>query len=98
MEADLQFHALLAAATGNPVFQLVLAPIQELLIESRRRTVGRFGAGLAYQHHAKILAAVEAGQPAAAAAAMREHLAVNLQHLTKLASPPSAGVGKKRLP
>jgi DNA-binding FadR family transcriptional regulator len=82
VKADLEFHAALAEATGNPMFAVVLAPIQELLIESRRRTLGRYGAELAHGHHAKILAAVEAGSPDAAAQAMREHLEVNLQHLT----------------
>ena len=36
VKADLEFHALLAEATGNPLFGIVLTPIQELLIESRR--------------------------------------------------------------
>jgi DNA-binding FadR family transcriptional regulator len=81
VEADLEFHAALAAATGNPLFQTVLAPIQQLLIESRRRTLGRYGSALAYRHHGKILAAIEAGDSAAAAAAMREHIEVNFQHL-----------------
>src|SRR5262249_24395747 len=43
VKADLEFHATLADATGNPLFQVVLAPIQQLLIESRRRTLGRYG-------------------------------------------------------
>src|SRR5262249_57687735 len=61
VKADLDFHATLAEATGNPFFQTVLAPIQQLLIESRRRTLGRYGSEIAYRHHGKILAAVEAG-------------------------------------
>jgi DNA-binding FadR family transcriptional regulator len=83
VKADLEFHAALAEATGNPLFAVVLAPIQELLIESRRRTLGRHGAELAHAHHARILAAVAAGDAAAAGRAMREHLEVNLQHLAE---------------
>jgi len=86
VQADLRFHAILADASGNPVFQIVLQPIHELLIESRRRTVGRFGSQLAHAHHAKILDAVRLGDSAAAAAAMQEHLQVNSEHLKNLTS------------
>ena len=71
VKSDLAFHAVLAEATGNPLFGMVLAPIQELLIETRRRTLGRHGAALAHDHHALILDAVRAGDPAAAERAMR---------------------------
>ena len=87
VKADLQFHAVLAEATGNPLFGLVLAPIQELLIETRRRTVGRHGAALAHEHHARILDAVRAGNPAAAAEAMRAHLEANYRHLSDEPDP-----------
>lgn len=81
IQADLHFHAVLAEASGNPLFGLVLAPIQELLIESRRRTLGSHGAQLAHEHHAAILAAVRAGTADAAAAAMQHHIEANYQHL-----------------
>ncbi|HWG41771.1 MAG TPA: FadR/GntR family transcriptional regulator [Gemmataceae bacterium] len=81
VNADLMFHATLAEATGNPFFQIVLTPIQQLLIESRRRTLGRYGSEIAHQHHAKILAAIESGDAGAAAQAMREHIEANFQHL-----------------
>jgi GntR family transcriptional regulator, transcriptional repressor for pyruvate dehydrogenase complex len=82
VRADLEFHAVLADASGNPLFGIVLAPIQELLIESRRRTLGRHGSALAHRHHAAILAAVEARDAEAAARAMRGHLEANFQHLS----------------
>ena len=85
VRADLDFHAVLARATGNPLFQVVLAPIQELLIESRRQTLGRYGAEIAFRHHARILAAVEAGDAGAAEQAMREHIQANFQHLNDVA-------------
>jgi DNA-binding FadR family transcriptional regulator len=87
VQADLEFHALLAEATGNALFGIVLAPIQELLIESRRRTLGRHGAELAYRHHVAILTAVRATDAEAAARAMREHIEANFQHLAE--EPPS---------
>lgn len=81
--ADLKFHATLADATGNPLFQTVLAPIQKLLIESRRRTLGRYGSLLAHAHHARILEAIRRQDSAAAAAAMREHIEANFRHLNE---------------
>ena len=51
----------LAEASDNPFFGLVLASIQELLIECRRRTLDRHGSALAHEHHAAILSAVAAG-------------------------------------
>jgi GntR family transcriptional repressor for pyruvate dehydrogenase complex len=84
VQADMDFHAVLAEATGNPLFQTVLAPIQQLLIESRRRTLGRYGAALAHRHHARILAAVRQRDAAAAGEAMREHLEANFQHLRQV--------------
>lgn len=83
VQADLEFHAVLAEASGNPLFNLVLSPIQELLIESRRRTLGRHGAQLAHAHHAAILAAVRAGDETGAAEAMRRHLQMNVRHLSQ---------------
>ena len=90
VKADLAFHAILAEATGNPLFGMVLAPIQELLIETRRRTLGRHGAALALDHHALILDAVRAGDPAAAEGAMRAHLEANFEHLSENPGPAEA--------
>lgn len=87
VKADMDFHGTLAEATGNPLFALLLAPIQELLIESRRRTLGRYGAARAHDHHARILEAVAAGDPEAAARAMRAHLEANLSHLAQVGEP-----------
>lgn len=84
VKADLQFHATLAEATGNPLFQVVLAPIQELLMQSRRRTLKRYGVDLAFQHHARILAAIQANDSIEASAAMRVHLEANFQHLREV--------------
>src|SRR5262249_7203031 len=80
-KADLEFHCTLADASGNPVFAVVLSPIQELLILSRRTTLGRYGSQIAFEHHAEILTAVSRRQADRAAAAMRHHLQANLEHL-----------------
>ncbi|MFO0964487.1 MAG: FCD domain-containing protein [Gemmataceae bacterium] len=81
VKADLEFHALLAEATGNPLFHVVLAPIQELLIKSRRLTLGKYGADIAVAHHRLILDAVRRRDSAAARAAMLQHMRLNLEHL-----------------
>jgi GntR family transcriptional repressor for pyruvate dehydrogenase complex len=83
IRADLDFHAVLAEASGNPLFGVVLAPMQELLIQSRRRTLAQHGSRLAWEHHGVILAAVRAGDPVAAEAAMRRHLETNAEHLSR---------------
>ena len=83
IRADLEFHALLAEASANPLFGMVLAPIQELLIESRRRTLGRHGARLAHEHHGAILDAVRLQDEAGAVEAMRRHLELNVRHLAE---------------
>jgi GntR family transcriptional repressor for pyruvate dehydrogenase complex len=90
VQADLDFHSTLAEATGNPFFQIVLAPIQQLLIESRRRTLGRYGSEIAFRHHAQILAAVEAGDAEAARRAMRQHIEANFQHLRQVEDEASS--------
>ncbi|MBM4067975.1 MAG: FadR family transcriptional regulator [Planctomycetes bacterium] len=98
VKADMEFHAILAEATGNPLFQLVLAPIQELLIESRRRTLGRYGSKLAHGHHARILEAIRGGDAAAAEAAMCEHLRANVSHLSGLGQASASAAAPRARP
>jgi GntR family transcriptional repressor for pyruvate dehydrogenase complex len=87
VRADLEFHSILAEASGNPLFGLVLAPIQQLLIESRRRTLGRHGAQLAFEHHAAILDAVRRQDELGAIESMRRHLEVNVRHVAGEVAP-----------
>jgi DNA-binding FadR family transcriptional regulator len=81
VQSDLEFHAVLAEASGNPFFGMILAPMQELLIQSRRRTVGKYGARMAYDHHAAILDAVRRRDEASAIEAMRNHLEIAIHQL-----------------
>jgi DNA-binding FadR family transcriptional regulator len=95
--ADLAFHLTLAEATGNPLFQVVLTPIQELLIESRHRTLGLYGIGLAHDHHAAILAAVERQDAPAAMRAMQAHMEANMQHLDEIGQVNKEPTGQTTL-
>jgi GntR family transcriptional repressor for pyruvate dehydrogenase complex len=83
-----RFHALLAESTGNPIFGLLLQPLAELLIQSRRKTLSQFGADLAAEHHARILDAVARRRAKAAAAAMEMHLRTNAEHLARFDGSP----------
>ncbi|MFN8858514.1 MAG: FadR/GntR family transcriptional regulator [Planctomycetaceae bacterium] len=84
VKADGDFHATLAEAAGNPFFSLVLAPIHDLLTESRLQTLRRYGASIAWQHHQRILEAIRAQDADEAARAMEEHLTVNSRHLSEI--------------
>lgn len=74
VEADVRFHELLAEATGNPVFSVLLKTLGGLLGDSRRRTIRVAGVEPALIGHREILAAVERRDAAAAEEAMRRHL------------------------
>ncbi|MBN2580446.1 MAG: FadR family transcriptional regulator [Pirellulales bacterium] len=74
VEADLCFHNLLAEATGNPVFGLLLKALVELLRRSRRKTLARTGKQRALTGHGEIYQAVRRGHPEQARAAMLRHL------------------------
>ena len=72
--ADVRFHGLLAGASGNPLFGLLLATVAGPLSESRRRTISRTGARRAADGHARILARVRARDPEGARREMLTHL------------------------
>jgi GntR family transcriptional repressor for pyruvate dehydrogenase complex len=73
--ADVAFHAVIAAATQNPVYGILLGSIADMLVEVRRA-----GARLpdtaqkAYRHHTAIYERIRAGDRIGARQAMQEHL------------------------
>jgi len=78
--ADDAFHAAIAAATGNPLIQRFVDFLAHQFSETRQltwapdsRQAGK--AGAAQAEHQALLAALEAGDPAAAARAARAHVA-----------------------
>ncbi len=73
VEQDLAFHEILVTSTDNPVFRIMLAPLTELLRQSRKRTIRR-GIDRVIRGHGEILAALRKRHPEAAAQAMYRHL------------------------
>lgn len=75
---DLEFHQLLARASGNPVFEMILATLGRLIVTSQRQTDPQAGQGTADTHRS-ILRAVAAGDAVAfplywmAATSVRTH-------------------------
>ncbi|MBI3741477.1 MAG: FadR family transcriptional regulator [Chloroflexi bacterium] len=75
IEADLNFHRALAAATQNPFIPILIDSIVDLLRDQRTR-IAQVKGGLARGqfHHKKILRAIEQRDANAARDAMRAHL------------------------
>ncbi|PYI66909.1 FadR family transcriptional regulator [Arthrobacter livingstonensis] len=77
MARDFDFHQAVAGASGNPFFTDTLAGLGPAMISMPRHRLdagGAHGLGAVAAEHEAVLAAIEAGDPVAAAAAMRTHL------------------------
>ncbi|RAN78804.1 GntR family transcriptional regulator [Bacillus sp. SRB_336] len=77
MARDFDFHQAVARASGNPFFADVLAGLGPAMISMPRHRLdaGRANSlGAVAVEHEAVLAAIEAGDAIAAAAAMRTHL------------------------
>ncbi len=73
--ADIAFHAVLADATQNPLFGVLLASMAEVLLELRLTAARLPDTQLrAQRHHEAIHAAVRAGSAGGARKAMRDHM------------------------
>jgi DNA-binding FadR family transcriptional regulator len=83
VEADVEFHRVLAEATGNAIFVFLLDALGELLRKSRQRTIGRSGIEPAVAGHTAVLQAVQKHNVKAARAAMAEHVQASLRDLAR---------------
>lgn len=74
--ADISFHLSIAKATKNALFPALLTPIVEVVVRGIYDSVATFRDGMrgGNQGHQRILAALESGDPDAAAAAMGDHM------------------------
>jgi DNA-binding FadR family transcriptional regulator len=84
IEADKRFHTLLAQASGNPLYGIVLDALAHLLYDSRRLTLHAGGAEVPAAAHGAIVEAIRRGDPKEAAAAMLRHLDRTGADITRL--------------
>lgn len=91
-ELDLQLHALLARATGNPLYTLLIDAFRQLIAASMQEGIERWSASPELRRvqdlHENIVAAVVARDPGAAAGAMAQHFD---DALIKILAPIVAG-------
>jgi len=86
-DADVAFHRAVIHATGNHALGRMTEPVHRALAAARRplaRPEHRLERSL--PEHRRILAAIAEGDPAAARAAMREHLLTVERYLSEYAS------------
>ena len=75
LQADSDFHAILAAASQNPVFSLLIGPTLNLLQDVRQRLSAEHSViSASHDEHDQILSAVEKGDAQAAENAMLHHI------------------------
>jgi GntR family transcriptional regulator, transcriptional repressor for pyruvate dehydrogenase complex len=71
---DLEFHRLIAVATHNELYLVLMDSIGNALIDIRRENLGSGSTPMTLEQHTRILDAIEAHDPHAARAAMEAHL------------------------
>ncbi|HXF62519.1 MAG TPA: FadR/GntR family transcriptional regulator [Caldilineaceae bacterium] len=90
-QADLEMHERIAKAAGNTILERFMASLSQLGKESRRRTVALPGVTRqSVQDHLAIVAALKQRDPAAAQAAMLDHLR-HVERELKQLTPRGAG-------
>lgn len=83
VDADVQFHRVLADATGNPLFPILLQSLEALLREFRRQAIEVRGVRSGIKEHAAVLEAVRSRDPQAAREAMIRHMKLAERTLRK---------------
>lgn len=83
VDADVQFHRVLAEATGNPLFPILLQSLEALLREFRRQAIEVRGVRSGIKEHAAVLEAVRSRDPQAAREAMIRHMKLAERTLRK---------------
>ena len=97
LDADLEFHELVAQASRNPFFSLVIRPINGFLKDAYAEGPGYPSeASQTIEEHFEIAAAIEAGDPARARFATEKHLRRVVQNRSRFLaaerrSAPPAG-------
>jgi len=85
VEKDLEFHNILVLSSNNRVFEIMLAPLAELLKQSRMETLYVSGIQKAIDEHSLILNAIRKKDPDLAEASMSHHLKTAEQNIKESA-------------
>ena len=75
VDKDMEFHSAVVKASQNVVFEIMLAPLGELLRGQRREQIRTKGVDMVIKYHGMILAAVKEHDPDKAERCMDQHLA-----------------------
>lgn len=81
VEADMDFHCAIAAASGNQIAKLLMFSLCDLLRASLVRGYHRVTTESSIREHSQILKAIARRAPAAAAKAMTQHIQTSLDEL-----------------
>jgi len=73
-ELDIVFHRLIAESSQNRLFALMLAPLGEMLLEQRRRSLERLDRRSICANHRAVVDAIEVRDAPLASQRMRRHL------------------------
>jgi len=95
---DLEFHQLLSQATCNPLYEVILQPLLDNLLQIRRDGARIAGTvRRAYEGHERIYRHVEQRDADAAVTAMRRHLGdvASWLRFEESAEPKSAGAARR---
>jgi GntR family transcriptional repressor for pyruvate dehydrogenase complex len=82
--ADTRFHLAVAAAAGNPMLTSAIEDARVQMFTTVDLLSFPFVKESSFSAHGEVLEAIRAGDPAAAAAAMRAHLAVTREEFRRL--------------
>ncbi len=84
VEADVLFHSLLANASGNQLFPMLLETLAGVMRRSRQETLVQTGVKRALPGHRAVLNAIRNGDSMAARTAMLEHLGMAEEDLREI--------------
>jgi len=97
MRTDIQFHYVIAAIPGNPIFTSMHDAMVEWLTEQRETSGRAPGAGAAaFAAHTRIFKAIAARDAAAAQSAMQDHLDQVVELYWEVKGAPSSSKGRRR--
>jgi GntR family transcriptional repressor for pyruvate dehydrogenase complex len=85
-ELDLEFHSLIARASGNPIITVILQPLFNLMPKIKSLVIAHVenAKSAAVEYHRKIVDEIKLQNPEGAFEAMTQHLYIAKEHSKKL--------------